>query len=45
MSERPPFLKRTEERGSLAVAFVVMTIGSLLAAGGLHLLLRLGACS
>lgn len=43
MSPRPTFLKRTEDRGDLAMAIIVTAIGSLLAAGGLHLLLSLGA--
>jgi hypothetical protein len=43
MTERPTFLKRTEDRGDIALAIVVVVLGSLAAAGGLHLLLRLGA--
>lgn len=45
MTQRPTFLQRTEERGDLAMAIIVTAIGSLLAAAGLHLLLRLAACS
>jgi len=45
MTERPRFLHRTEDRGDIALAILVVVLGSLLAAGGLHLLLRLGSCA